>query len=85
MVNVTFTIPDAQVNRYINAFAVMYNYQTEVPDGNGGMIPNPQTKAQFAKQCVVNYMKEIVKACEVQEAVETARTTAASATQVDVS
>jgi len=45
---ITITIVEAIAPDVINAYAREYNYQAEIDDGQGGTIPNPETKAQFA-------------------------------------
>lgn len=70
--NITLTIPDNQVARVINALCVRYGYQEMVIDPNGGdiiqYIQNPQTKAQFARQSIINYLKQITSEIETEEA-----------------
>ena len=70
MANITFTIQDADLQDYIDAFG--QDYQATI-DGE----PNPQTKAQFAKKIVagilasevVNYRKaqQLVNLASVEE------------------
>jgi hypothetical protein len=52
MASITITIPDAQVQRVLDAFSHRYGYQDQI-DG----APNPQTKVQFAKQQVALWIK----------------------------
>jgi hypothetical protein len=69
--NITLTIPDNQASRLINALCVRYGYQETIPteDENGVLIQvsNPQTKTQFAKQSLINLLKEITKEEEYKE------------------
>lgn len=60
----TGTVP---FSRIVDAFATAYNYQATI-DGQ----PNPETKAQFTRRMVRQYIIEIVKSQEVQAAVKTA-------------
>lgn len=65
-------MPNEQATRVVNAFAKSYGYQDQISqvDENGVMIlvDNPQTKGQFAKQKVVEYIKGIVINSELEEA-----------------
>lgn len=71
---ISLSIPDAQVTRVVNAMCAIGNYQSTLADGSA----NPQTKAQFAKQMLITYVMNTVKAVEAQAAVDNARTTAIS-------
>ncbi len=42
----TIYIKDAYVAEMINVFG--HDYLTDIPDGQGGTIPNPETKGQYA-------------------------------------
>lgn len=70
----------AQTNRIVDAFCAVYNYQTTIPD-NGGTIPNPENKNQFAKRMLARYVKDVVKGYEANLAAEAARVTAADAVE----
>ena len=37
---------------------IVFNYQYEVDDGNGVMIPNSQTKQQFVKSKIIEFVKD---------------------------
>lgn len=70
MANITITIPDNQIARAINALCSRYNYQDMVTiDINIGPVPNPETRAQFARRMVATALKEIVLAQEKQDAI----------------
>lgn len=73
MAQLTITIPDAQTARVFDAFAAAYGYQATI-DGQ----PNPQTRAQFARQKVIEFIKNTVKAQEAQAAADSARSAAAA-------
>lgn len=55
--NINLTIPDALALEMVNLFAPEFGYSEMIPDGLGGEIPNPQTKAQF----VNDYMQVMIK------------------------
>ena len=77
MAALNFTIPDTKIELLKSAFAEMYGYQTEIDDGNGTLIPNPQTVVEFSKEQILNHMKKIVREYE-------RRTAAAGVTYTDV-
>lgn len=70
--NITLTIPDAQVSRVINALCIKYGYQDMIIDPNSiddlKYIPNPQTKAQFARQSIINFLRQVTVEVELEEA-----------------
>lgn len=72
MPTVNFEIP----NRTINALAGIYGYQSTIPD-NGGQIPNPETKNQFAKRMVIEHLKRITLSWEKDERARIAEVNAA--------
>lgn len=73
MANITIQIPDALLPRVINGLSTFYGYQAEVINTEGQTIPNPQTKAQFAKKQLIEHIKHCVKTVETDEAVRQAR------------
>jgi len=85
MAQFNLTIPDAAVPELLDAFAATYGYQTTIPNpvpepATPGSwtptIPNPQTKAQFARARVAAYMKDVVRSYRSNTAIEAARVTA---------
>jgi hypothetical protein len=70
--NITLTIPDEQAARVMNALCVRYGYQETIADPNGGdvlqYIPNPQTKAQFARAQIILFLKQVTTEVELDEA-----------------
>lgn len=65
MATIVLNIPDAQVNRIMNAVCALNGY-----DPDSGL-----TKAQFTKKFLAQKLAEEVKAVEVQAAVNAARAT----------
>lgn len=69
---ITIDIPDGQVNRVADSFASIYGYQNKIPDPNITdiivYIDNPQTKRQFAKQQIIEFIKRTVASSELEEA-----------------
>jgi len=57
----TLTINDAVATRVIDGLAYHYNYQDMILDTDGTtLIPNPVTKAAFAKQVIIKSIKMMV-------------------------
>jgi hypothetical protein len=54
MATITFTIPDAQIGQLVDDICLALNYQETI---NGSA--NPETKAQFAKRMIKQYMLNI--------------------------
>ena len=69
---ITIEIPDEQIDRVADSFASVYGYQNKIPDPNitDGIvyIDNPQTKRQFAKQQIIEFIKRTVLSNELNEA-----------------
>jgi len=74
MANITIQIPDAVLQRVLDAFAGNYNWTDQL-----GV-----TKAQFARQKVQEFIKENVKAFEAQKAAEEARQTAITTVESEI-
>jgi hypothetical protein len=73
MAVISFTIPDAVVNRVLDAFAKRNNYSPFMVDGK---TPNPETKGQFMKRVMGDYVKATVIAQEAADAADDAARTA---------
>ena len=70
MMVISMTIQDAFAARVIDAFAASYSYSATITDNTTNppiTIPNPQTKAQFAKAKIGEYIKSVVVAYERPE------------------
>ena len=53
MPKIAHRINDQQkFNDLKEAYAVRFNYQDMVPDGNGGLMSNPESKRQFMKRMI---------------------------------
>lgn len=71
MAQITIDVPNAVLARVLDAFAKMYGRPETIPDPanpTGPQIPNPQTKAQFAKMKLADFIKDVVKGHEAQKA-----------------
>lgn len=74
---ITLDIPNNQVTRMVDAFCKYYNYpETVIGELNGVPTPtaNPMSKGQFAKQKLIDHIKQIVKETETQEAIKSITT-----------
>jgi hypothetical protein len=78
MATITLTIPDAQVQRVIDALATSGNYAAYV--AGGGAL----TQAQFARQQIVLWLKTVVKDTERWQAAKTASEQADAAASPDI-
>lgn len=83
---ISITIPDAVGSRVVDGLAGQYNYQATIPAPNplNPPVPNPETKAQFAKRMVAKFIKDSVKAFEATQAAGTARDTAAASVETAI-
>jgi hypothetical protein len=61
-VPLTVTIPDAYVSVMIAAFGETYPEMIEDPQNPGVMIPNPQSKAAYAKEQALLLIRMVLKA-----------------------
>lgn len=55
----TFTL-DVPVNRIdgvVGGSKIRYGYQEQVSDGEGGLIPNPETEIQFTKRMLLKHLQ----------------------------
>lgn len=90
-ISITINLADtASKNQVIDGFVKAHGWTANVPDGAGGEIPNPETKAQAARRYILNYVKSQYRQYKINEAAETARldaiaaaTTAADAIIID--
>lgn len=81
---ITIQIPDDQRHRILDSFCSKYGYSESVDDGQGGQIPNPETKVQFTKRMVIAHVQEVVKAVEIEEARNAAAQAAAATPPPDM-
>ena len=47
---------------FLDDFTSQYNYQENIDDGEGGTIPNPVSKSEFANQKLVLFVVQTVNA-----------------------
>jgi hypothetical protein len=70
--------PAAQRNRVLTGYTNAHGYTPTVINGSGVEVPNPETRAQFAKRKLAETVRETVKAWEAGQAAEAARAEAAA-------
>ncbi len=88
MATIPITIPDPIVARANNLLGRKWGYRDEVPDPADPetLIPNPESKGDFNKRKIVEWVKSEAVAQEVHEAGQTAQATqqATSETELDI-
>lgn len=72
MANITLVIPNNKITDIVESFAVNYGYQAKITNEAGEEIDNPETKAQFAKRQILDFIKENYKVYKSRQ-VETQR------------
>ena len=89
MAQIIVTIPNADLQRVVDAIAGNYGYTDTIPDPNnpeGPEIPNPETRDQFAQRQTAQFVKQNVISWEATQASEAARLTAiANAEGINIS
>lgn len=60
MASITITIPNPVLTRVIDGVALGHGWKPLVDDGNGNQIPNPETKTDYAKRIIKEYVKKSV-------------------------
>lgn len=80
MATITINIPNPIANRVINGFAKRYNYSPLLENGD----TNPESKAQFAKRKLLEFIKQAVKEAEIQDATNLSATTAAESADAEI-
>lgn len=69
----SFNLPDDKFDAVIGAFANANGYQETIADSNNQVIPNPQTREQFAKKFVRDLLIHSYAESLAQSAAQTAR------------
>ena len=79
MASITITIPDVVMPRVVVGLCGQGNYQAVI-DG----VPNPETKGQFAKRYVLEWIRREVVGWESRVAQDVARESAVAQTETDL-
>jgi hypothetical protein len=82
--NVTFTIPTDKAADVRDTVSDYLGYQEEIDDGEGNMIPNPQTRPDFVFEKMKDWLRDCYKAGKAQQADIHRRTAIEEADQVDI-
>jgi len=69
MAVITFNIPDSQIQRFEDGFASQYGY-TETTVLNDEQIPNPESKLEFLKRMIAQFIVDSVHQAEVRVLVD---------------
>lgn len=80
MASITLTIPNAIVPRVLNGFCSNQGYTPILEDGQ----PNPKTQQQFIKRKIMEYVKNAVRADEIEKARNLAATNAGTSADTDI-
>lgn len=77
MAQIVLTIPDPVLPRMIQGLSEYYGYQPTLKDPSDitKTIPNPETRAQFAKRMLIFHIKKTMIQAEGGPAATTARET----------
>jgi hypothetical protein len=70
--NLSLTVPNEHAVAILNDFCEYHGYQAQI-EVDGEMVANPQTKPQFAKAKVADFVKESIKAHRANKKAEVAR------------
>ncbi len=66
--NITIKIPDEKKNAIVGAFADLYGYAETIKNEKGESIQNPQTKTQFVKKKIRDFIVGVYTGHKVREA-----------------
>jgi hypothetical protein len=77
-------VPASQGTRVANAFSAAHGYQAQVQQPDGTLAANPQTRRQYMRQVIVQFIRESVKTYEAGQAAEDARKAAALKAEAEV-
>lgn len=67
------TVPDELVPQLLEAFAQVFNRPETVIDEHGNEVPNPETKAQFAKRHIRRFIRDVWRVYKSNRAAEEAK------------
>jgi len=73
---IILNIPDAVHQRVLDGFSMQHGRPDTVDDGNGNQITNPESKDDFTKRLLIDWLKSKVVVCEMNVAGDAAKVTA---------
>jgi hypothetical protein len=84
--SITFTTDSTLFDLFVQAACASYGYRDTIADpaNPGQIIPNPQTPQQFARQKVIDYCVEVVRAYQTEVAAQQARKAASDSLDAQV-
>lgn len=84
MATLSITIPDNQAVEALNYASTALGYQSQIEQSPGALVPNPETKQQFVRRKIAEYVKGLIISGAVTQATlaakQTAETTASALT-----
>ena len=75
---------NAAKNKVEDAVATYTGWQATVPDGKGGQVPNPVSKAQNLNKYITKILRDVVKATSANAAANAAIAIANSASESEL-
>lgn len=84
MASIRLDFPDAVAPRIINAFARYYGYEPKIENENFELVDNPETKQQFAKRKIAEYVMQVVTTVEGRDAGTIAQDDAVRKARTDI-
>lgn len=82
MATITITIPAGVTNRVIDGLCKRYHYQGFLDEEK--TMPNPETKAQFAKKRIISFIKSAVREAEAEDAKKAAESAVVTSVDNDI-
>jgi hypothetical protein len=82
MANITIKVPDNSISDLVDAFAEEYGYQSTVTNEAGEQVQNLQTKAQFAREQVLNFIRNVYQSNRIKKATDNASKTEADEVKI---
>jgi hypothetical protein len=67
MAQIVITIPDDKVQQVLDILCKIFGYNVEILNDDGDSIPNPQTKSQFVKSIIIDFIKRKIKSYKLNE------------------
>jgi len=86
MAQIILNIPDAVYQRVLDGFSTIHSRPDNVIDGNGNSVVNPESKGDFTKRLLIEWLKAKVVVCEGRTAGDAANSTAraAAVSEIDI-
>lgn len=72
MATLQFNIPDAAVPRVLDAFANRFSYEPTITQEDGSVVPNPETRVEFTRRMVREFIVQTVLDHESRQAAQIA-------------